>query len=258
MTALGVIPARWASTRFPGKILAPLLGRPMIAWVVEAALKAQELDEVLVATDDSRIVDALHSAGVEVVMTRSDHPSGTDRIAEAVQSREADVVVNIQGDEPLVEAQLIDQLVLCLEDDSWDMATACAPLTDLSQRSEPSVVKVVRAANGRALYFSRACIPHVRTDRTVPAGDLYWRHVGLYAYRRGFLDRFIQAPPCAMEEAEGLEQLRALYIGASIIVIETADESIGVDTPDDLKYVESILSAQSDSGALTGGGRTHV
>ena len=184
---MGVIPARWGSTRFPGKSLAPLCGKPLIQWVIERARQAKKLEKLIVATDDGRIRNAASELGVDVVMTRSDHPSGTDRIAEALRDVEADVVVNIQGDEPLIEPTLIDELADFLARNAdWDMATAAAPITDAEDIQKASVVKVVWDHDARALYFSRSMIPHLREkDSGVAARDpLYWRHIGIYAYRR--------------------------------------------------------------------------
>lgn len=240
-SALGVIPARWASTRFPGKSLALLGGKPLIQHVVERVRQAKRLSAVLVATDDERIAAVAKKIGVEAVMTRPDHPSGTDRIAEAVQGRGADVIVNIQGDEPFIEPELIDRLCeLMARGTTWDMATAATPITRDDERNQPSVVKVVWDQNGRALYFSRSLIPHIRDSDMSPDG-LHFRHLGIYAYRREFLLRMVAAPQSATERAEKLEQLRALHLGAAICVVETKDYGIGVDTPEDLQYAETLL-----------------
>jgi 3-deoxy-manno-octulosonate cytidylyltransferase (CMP-KDO synthetase) len=239
--AIGVIPARWASTRFPGKSLAMLGGKPLIQHVVERVRKARRLSGVIVATDDDRIAAVGKQLGVNVVMTRTDHPSGTDRIAEAVAGHPADVVVNIQGDEPFIEPVLIDRLCELMSGESdWDMATAATPITREEERDDASVVKVVWDHRGRALYFSRALIPHIR-DRDMSPDGLHFRHLGVYAYRRDFLFRMVAAPQSATERAEKLEQLRALHVGASICVVETKDYGIGVDTPADLQYAESLL-----------------
>lgn len=242
MRVVGVIPSRWASTRLPGKSLIQICGKPLVQWVVEAAGKAELIDELLVATDDQRIVDAVEPLGVRAVMTSPDHPSGTDRIAEALQGIDADLVVNIQGDEPLLDSALLDRLVrVMIEDTSWDMATAATPILDESDVGESSVVKVVMAQDGRALYFSRSVIPFIRDNDGGLGKDLYMRHLGVYAYRRDFLEKLVNTPPCALENAEKLEQLRALYIGASMIVVGTEDAGIGVDTPEDVIKVERII-----------------
>lgn len=243
MKVIGVIPARWASTRLPGKSLVPICGKPLIQRVIERAQSARRLDRILVATDDERIAVAARAAGAQAVMTRPEHPSGTDRVAEAVGSMEAEVVVNLQGDEPLMDPGLIDRLAdLMLRDPQWDMATAATPIVREEDLRAPSVVKVVCAQDGRALYFSRALIPHIR-DSGEPAGarPLHWRHLGVYAYRRAFLTRLVATPPCDLERAEKLEQLRALYLGAKIAVLETAEEGVGVDTPADVVYVEQLI-----------------
>lgn len=241
MKAVGVIPARWGSTRFPGKSLAPICGKPLIHWVIENARRARSLGELLVATDDDRIARAAAAAGARAVMTRPDHPSGTDRVAEAAAGSASAIVVNVQGDEPLLDPAVIDRLVARLEEGGWDMSTAVTPIRDESMLQNPGVVKAVWDARGGALYFSRALIPHVR-DRDMPAGaKLHWRHLGLYGYRREFLDRLVKTPPCDLERAEKLEQLRALYIGGRIAIVETDEEGIGVDTPEDVAYVEALI-----------------
>jgi 3-deoxy-manno-octulosonate cytidylyltransferase (CMP-KDO synthetase) len=242
MVAIGVIPARWGSTRFPGKSLVEILGKPLIARVVENACRAEKLDEVIVATDDERIAAAVEGMNVRAVMTREDHPSGTDRIAEAVEGLEADIVVNVQGDEPLISPALIDELVTTLSCNSdWDMATAAAQITDADMLAMPQVVKVVRAADGGALYFSRSLIPHVRDGDASDDLSIYKRHVGIYAYRKEFLARMVAEPPCMLEKAEMLEQLRALYIGGRIAVLDAEETGIGVDTPEDVATVEAEL-----------------
>jgi 3-deoxy-manno-octulosonate cytidylyltransferase (CMP-KDO synthetase) len=239
MPALGIIPARYASTRLPGKSLIPLCGKPLIQWVYERARLARRLRAVLVATDDERIARAVRGFGGEAVMTRADHPSGTDRIAEAAHGRDADVIVNIQGDEPLIDPALVDQVAdVLMADTRWDMATAATPIRRAADLDNPAVVKVVWGEDGRALYFSRSVIPHVR-DAGVRAA--HWRHVGLYGYRRAFLEKLVAAPPCELELAEKLEQLRALHLGGRIKVLATEHEGLGVDTPDDVPKAEAAL-----------------
>ena len=245
MRVVGVIPSRWASTRLPGKSLVSICGKPLVQWVVEAAQKSSLINELLVATDDQRIVDAVEPLAIRAVMTSPDHPSGTDRIAEAVRGIDADIVVNIQGDEPLLDAGLLDQLVqVMIDDDRWDMATAATPILDESDIEKSSVVKVVTAQDGRALYFSRSVIPCIRDNDGISGRELYRRHLGVYVYRREFLERLVDTAPCALENAEKLEQLRALYIGANMIVVDTDDVGIGVDTPEDVVLVEKIISAR--------------
>ena len=242
MHAIGVIPARWGSERFPGKCLAPICGKPLVCRVVEQVRQATRLERVLVATDDKRIAEVANAAGAEAVLTRADHPSGTDRVAEAVAGTGADLIVNIQGDEPLIDPGLIDALVEALAQDSdWDMATAATPIENEEELDKPSLVKVVWDASGRALYFSRSVIPHLRDPDRRPEGTLHWRHLGIYAYQKAFLQKLVETPVCDTERAEALEQLRALHIGARIRVIETHEPGIGVDTPEDVKYVESII-----------------
>ena len=241
MRVVGVIPSRWGSTRFPGKSLAPICGKPLIQWVVERCRQARRLDDLLVATDDDRIRKVVESFGCQVVMTRGDHPSGTDRVAEAVRHDPADVVVNIQGDEPLIDPDLIDRLVLVmLSNSGWDMATVASPLA-IEEASRVTICKVVVDAEGRALYFSRAPIPHIREHDFHAAGTVYWRHIGLYVYRAAFLKKIVAVPPCLLERAECLEQLRALHLGGRIKVKTTRHMSIGVDTPSDVPVVEAAL-----------------
>jgi len=243
---LGVIPARYASTRFPGKPLALLCGRPLLHWVIERARQASALDGVLVATDDPRIRACALETGVDTVMTAPDHPSGTDRIAEAVRHTEATAVINIQGDEPLIDPALIDILAANLAGDApWDMVTAATPVTTREEAASPDVVKVVMTEEGRALYFSRSPIP---CPRDVPAdahGDgLFHRHIGLYGYRRAFLDAFVRTPPSRLELIEKLEQLRALEMGARIRILITGQAGPGVDRPEDLARVETLLAGE--------------
>lgn len=240
--AIGIIPARWGSTRFPGKSLTLILGRPLIEWVVRQAKKCHELSDVWVATDDDRIRKTAEALGVRAVMTRADHPSGTDRVAEAVAGYACDVVVNIQGDEPMIDPALIDAIARVLrETPEWDMATAASPITTEHEVTNPSVVKVVTDATGGALYFSRSAIPYVRDSKPNTSEPLYWRHIGIYGYRRTFLERLVRQPPCVLEEAEKLEQLRALYLGARIRVIRAQSSGFGVDTPDDVPKIEAAM-----------------
>lgn len=242
---IGVIPARWGSTRLPGKSLIKICGKPLIQWVLEAVKRAKNIDGLLVATDDRRIFDVVESLGERAVMTREDHPSGTDRIAEAIAGTDAGIVVNIQGDEPLIDPLLIDSLAdLMKADDKWDMATAATLIDDEVELATSSVVKVVWGADRQALYFSRSVIPFVR-DGLQSGEQVHWRHLGIYAYRRSFLEKLVKTPPCLLEKAEKLEQLRALHIGARMVVVETGSAGIGVDTPEDLKVVEMVLRAKS-------------
>ncbi len=243
MKVVGVIPARWGSTRFPGKSLFPIAGKPLIQWVIEAARKASRLDELLVATDDERIQRFVATLNLRAVLTRSDHPSGTDRAAEAVRNLQADVVVNIQGDEPVIEDGLIDRLATTVgPGQPWEMATAAVPIGDADELANPSVVKVVWAGNGRALYFSRSAIPYVReADKAKTNEPIHWRHIGIYAYPAAFLETFVRTPPTPLEQLEKLEQLRALHIGARIAVLRTRQRTFGVDTPADVVAAEHAL-----------------
>jgi len=248
--AVGVIPSRFASTRFPGKPLAPIAGKTLLSRVVSRVKRAKTLSEVLVATDDERIFAEAERAGAAGVMTRSDHPSGTDRIAEAVAGRDAEIVVNIQGDEPLISPELIDRLVETLAGDgTLQMATAASPIADAADLHRSDVVKVVRRADGTALYFSRSPIPFRRGEGEgfAPVAGLHLRHIGIYAYRRDFLSRLVATPPCALEETEKLEQLRALSLGARMAVLETEESGLGVDTPEDVARVEAALRALGEA-----------
>ena len=241
---VGVIPARWGATRFPGKILALLKDKPLVQWVYERAVQAARLDEVIIATDDRRIKKCAESFGASVVMTRSDHPSGTDRVAEALHVTDAEVVVNIQGDEPLIEPELIDALANALLGEvTWDMSTACAPVQSVQELSSSSAVKVVVDEAGKALYFSRSVIPFDRDEKEdrLDARNVYWRHVGIYGYQRSALAFLQSKPPCMLEQVEKLEQLRALFYGLRIKVVKAKKAHVGVDTPDDLHQLESVL-----------------
>ena len=243
MKTYGIIPSRFGSSRVPGKPLAVLAGKPLVAWVVEAAKRAKSLDEVLVATDDERIAAAVESHGGRAVMTPSELPSGTDRIACAAGDfADDDILVNIQGDEPLIDPALVDELVAKLKTDPrWSMATAVTPIKSAADLAAKTVVKVVLDRDGGALYFSRAPIPCDRDRESDLSSGLYVRHLGIYAYRGAFLRRYIAEPPCDLEKTEKLEQLRALWMGAKIAVVRTNDEGVGVDTPEDAIRVERIL-----------------
>lgn len=244
MKTYGIIPSRFGSSRFPGKPLAMLAGKPLVAWVVEAVKRAKSLDEVLVATDDERIVKAVEAYGGRAVMTPSDLPSGTDRIACAAGDfADDDILVNIQGDEPLIDPRLIDELAMKLKLDSkWSMATAVTPIRKVLDFAAKTVVKVVLDREGGALYFSRSPIPCDRDHEPDLSSGLYVRHLGIYAYRGAFLRKYVAEPPCALEKTEKLEQLRALWMGAKIAVVRTEDEGVGVDTPEDAERVARILA----------------
>jgi 3-deoxy-manno-octulosonate cytidylyltransferase (CMP-KDO synthetase) len=239
-----VIPARFGSTRLPGKALLPIADKPMVAWVWERAMQAGA-EHVVVATDDQRIVDEMTSRGAQVAMTRADHASGTDRLAEVVDQLEwADdaIVVNLQGDEPLMPVANIQRVAAMLSETAGaDMATLMEPLT-AADADQQSVVKVVSSEAGRALYFSRSAIPFHR-EGGVPAP--MFRHIGLYAYRAGFLQTFVGWPPAVAEQSESLEQLRALAHDAHIqIELAPATVAAGVDTESDLAAVRALLGAE--------------
>jgi len=239
---LGVIPARFASSRFPGKALATLGGKTMLQHVYERASQARYLTSVLIATDDHRIFDAARQFGARVRMTRDDHASGTDRAAEIASAENCDVVVNIQGDEPLIDPDAIDAAILPMAHDSEiQMATLKKRIEDPSEITNPNVVKVVTDRNGDAIYFSRCPIPFYR--ETQPAPGPYYKHIGLYLYQRDFLLGYSALPVGPLERAECLEQLRALENGLRIRVVETDYESLGVDTPEDLERVETLFAA---------------
>ncbi len=241
-TAIAVIPARWASTRFPGKPLAEIAGEPMIAHVIRRAAAARTISAVVVATDDRRIAEASTAAGADAVMT-GDCRSGTDRVAEAVIGRlDWDLVVNVQGDEPLLSSRNIDLLVEGMAaTPDVAMGTLCRPLP-ADRHDDPNAVKVVRALDGRALYFSRAPIPFPREADALTAPALL--HLGIYAFTREGLETFVGLDPSPMEKTESLEQLRALENGMDILVLDALDEAIGVDTPGDLRSVERMLAMQ--------------
>ena len=247
---VAVIPARFASTRFPGKIITPVAGKPLVAHTYERACEARLVSEVLVATDDDRVAAALAPLGIRVVMTRPDHPSGTDRIAEAAESLDADIIVNVQGDEPLLDPLTIDAAVRALlENPDIPMATARRRISEPEMVADPNVVKVVCDAQGRALYFSRCSIPYIRDAADRPAAaECYWQHIGLYVYRRAFLLQYARIPQTSLECLEKLEQLRALENGYAIAVVDTEYQSIGVDTPEDLEKVRALLENGQQKG----------
>ena len=248
MSVSVVIPARYASTRFPGKPLADLCGKPMIQWVYERSSSCDLVDRVIVATDDDRIAEAVRTFGGDVAMTRADHATGTDRLAEVAEHLVDDLIVNVQGDEPLIDPAMIEAAIApMLADKSIPMGTLKTPLTCLEEYNNPNVVKVVTDLNGFALYFSRAAIPFPRDF----ASDLDHRwpelatakHVGLYAYRRDFLLQYPKLPATPLESQECLEQLRALEHGYRIKVAATDLVGQGVDTPEDLERVKAMMAA---------------
>lgn len=230
MPTLAVIPARFASTRLPGKPLLDATGKPLIVHVLEQAKRARGVDQVLVATDDHRIAEVVRSHGGEAVMTRTDHPNGTSRIAEAVSQLDPgiDLVVNVQGDEPEIAPELIDAVVERLASGDEPMATVASPLGPAEDPANPNIVKVVLNQRGRAMYFSRSPIPHDRDHR----GIAPLKHVGLYAYRREFLPQYLALSPTPAEQAEQLEQLRVLEHGHAIACIVRQTQHVGIDTPE--------------------------
>lgn len=247
---LGVIPARWGATRFPGKILAAIAGKPMIHHVITRARQAQLLSEVVVATDDERIAAAAAQLGCRSIMTAPELPSGTDRIAAAVRHEASEIIVNIQGDEPLLDVATLDGVVAAmLAEKDLEMATAAIPLdVDKEARDVMSAtaVKVVCDERMYALYFSRSPIPFIR-DRERLAGiatdQIYRKHLGVYAYRKEFLLRLAATAPCLLERAEQLEQLRALHMGARIKVVMSNALMLSVDVPSDVERVEAFIRA---------------
>jgi 3-deoxy-manno-octulosonate cytidylyltransferase (CMP-KDO synthetase) len=249
MRVTAIIPARYASTRFPGKPLADIQGKPMIQWVYERALRATSVQRVIVATDDERIAAAVRNFGGEVQLTRSDHPTGTDRLAEVAERVETDLVVNVQGDEPLIEPRMIDQAVTPLrKNPGISMGTLKSPIVSLEDFHNPNVVKVVTDRQGFALYFSRAPIPHPRDLPGGPGAIGAFKHVGLYVYRKDFLLTYPKLTPTPLENLEKLEQLRALEHGFRIRVVETALTSQGVDVPEDLERVLAQLRGAGSRG----------
>jgi 3-deoxy-manno-octulosonate cytidylyltransferase (CMP-KDO synthetase) len=245
-----VIPARWGSTRFPGKSLHLLAGKPLVQHVWERSLLAKKITQVVIATDDERIASAARAFGADVVMTSPDHPSGTDRIAEvATRLRGITHFINVQGDEPLIDPKLIEKLASTLcRNSSISMITAATPFESLEEACNPNAVKVVLSLSGDALYFSRRLIPFHRDahDPTSKLAPLL--HLGIYGYRRDVLTKLVRLAPTPLELSEKLEQLRALEHGIPIRVIETTHRSVGVDTPEDAAQVERLLESLPPSG----------
>jgi len=245
VSAVAIIPARYQSTRLPGKALADIAGRPLIEHVYRRAASARLVARVIVATDDRRIADAVEAFGGEARMTSVSHESGTDRLAEVAESLDADLIVNVQGDEPLLAPDTIDAAVSAFAEAAADnaprleMSTLRRRITDPAELQNPHVTKVVVDADGFAMYFSRAPIPFTRAGQPAVAA---WAHIGLYVYRRETLLRLASLPPTPLERSEALEQLRALEHGIRIKAVATAHQTIGVDTPDDLERVRALLA----------------
>lgn len=241
-----IIPARYASTRFPAKPLAMLVGKPVLQHVYERGCESAA-SRVVIATDDKRIADVAAGFGAETCMTSADHASGTERLAEVVDKLNIDdneIIVNLQGDEPFMPIQPLDQIAALLNDDEADMATLCHPLAEVEDLHNPNIVKLVMNAKGHAMTFSRAPIPWHRDSQGKIVTSCY-RHIGLYAYRAGFLRRYSQMAACELESIEALEQLRVLWYGEKIAVgITDQNTGIGIDTPEDLAKAELFLSAK--------------
>ncbi|MDH4218454.1 MAG: 3-deoxy-manno-octulosonate cytidylyltransferase [Candidatus Aminicenantes bacterium] len=237
--ATGIIPARYGAKRFPGKPLALIGGKPMIQRVYEQTQEAELLRRIIIATDDERILEVCRAFGAEVQMTSSDHQSGTERVAEVAEKLETPIIINIQGDEPLLRGQMIDDLIKALQDNSVPMATLAAKVNDLHLMDDRDIVKVVVDKDGYALYFSRAPLPF-------QPSDYFWQHVGIYGYQRNFLLEFRKMPVSRLERCEKLEQLRALENGFKIKVIETDSPTLSVDTPQDIIKLEKYLETRRD------------
>ncbi|HNX90307.1 MAG TPA: 3-deoxy-manno-octulosonate cytidylyltransferase [Candidatus Omnitrophota bacterium] len=255
MKCVAVIPARWQSSRFKGKVLAEINGKPIIQHVWERIKKCQRVDDVLVAVDKEKVFKAVESFGGKAVYTSPEHASGSDRIAEVMKSVSADIVVNVQGDEPLVQPSMIDDLVRVFEyEKNIQMATVIKRVNKKSDIDDPNVVKVVVDCRGFALYFSRSPIPHIRADvRSAITSEeelcgRYFKHIGLYAYTRDFLLTFTNLPKSSIEQDEKLEQLRALAHGFKIKTVETRFDTVGVDTPEDLENVRVLMTAANNNG----------
>ena len=247
---LGVIPARFASSRFPGKALASLAGKPMVQHVWERSQRSRYLDDLLVATDDERIVRAVTQFGGRARMTRSDHPTGTDRLAEIASAENATLYVNIQGDEPLIDPDAIDAAILSvLAEEEVSMGTLKRPIVDPTDIVNTNVVKVVTNLLNDAIYFSRCPIPYERDGRSAP--PIHFKHVGLYVYRRDFLVHYPDLTVGPLERAERLEQLRAIENGYRIRVVNTEYESLGVDTPQDLERVNQLFTISASQLGFT-------
>ncbi len=238
-----VIPARWGSTRFPGKALHPLAGKPLVQHVWERSLLARNISRVLIATDDKRIASAAKKFGAEVIMTSPTHPSGTDRIAEvASKMRGITHFINVQGDEPLIDPKLIERLAITLlRKPEIPMITAATPFEDLREAENPNTVKVVLSRKGDALYFSRSLIPFHRDTHDSASKVIPLLHLGIYGYRRDILRKLVRLAPTPLELSEKLEQLRALEHGIPIRVVETSHRGVGVDTPEDAQAVEKLI-----------------
>lgn len=247
MEAIGVIPARFASTRFEGKVLANILGKPMLQHVWERAKEAKFLDDVIIACDDDKVASVAKEFGAKVVMTAKAHASGSDRISEVINFLDVKIVINIQADEPLIHPMMINTVAQSLlENKDIPMATLMKKISDPQEINDPNVVKVVTDKNGFALYFSRAAIPCLAGNSSV-SNPVYYKHIGLYGYTKDFLFIYKNLPASNLENIEKLEQLRVLEAGIKIKVIETKYETFGVDTPSDLENVKIYLERQKNN-----------
>lgn len=238
MKSVVVIPARYGSTRLPGKPLREIGGKSIIEWVFRCAQQSKRADAVIITTDDERIGEKAASFGAPVVMTAPDCPTGTDRVCQAISGLDADVIINLQGDEPQVRGDMIDTLIAAVEEEGLDMATLCSFISDPHDYTSPHCVKVVADKNGFALYFSRAPIPFLQRNIARPI----YKHIGIYGFSRDFLEIFVSLPKGSLEECESLEQLRALEAGYRIKVLRVDYDGIGIDTEEDLKRANELLA----------------
>ncbi len=237
MKTLIVVPSRYGSTRFPAKVLAKLDGKPIVQWCWEAA-RAAKAGDVLIATEDSRVEEAVKGFGGEAVITSAQCQSGTDRVFEAAKGSKAELIINVQGDQPLIKPETIKGVIeVLVNNPNVDISTALMKLDDAERLKNPNVVKAAMAESGRCLYFSRSPIPFPRN----PATARTWEHLGIYGYRRATLDRFVSLPPSPLELTESLEQLRALEAGMTIFACVVSDVPVAIDTPEDLRRAETFL-----------------
>ncbi|MGB2631151.1 MAG: 3-deoxy-manno-octulosonate cytidylyltransferase [Candidatus Omnitrophota bacterium] len=258
MKIIAVIPARWDSTRFKGKVLADINGKPMVQHVWERVRQAHDVDDVIVAVDKEKVFKAVEAFGGKAVFTSQEEPSGTDRVAEVARSIDADVFINVQADEPLIHPMMIDELAQVFEyERNVQMATLIKRIHNKEEITDPNVVKVVIDRKGFAIYFSRSSIPFIRRSEKEPEGEAfsadlenvsgsYFKHIGLYAYTKDFLLTFTNFPKSTLEVEEGLEQLRVLEHGYKIRTVETRYDTIGVDTPEDLEKVKEIMRTSGE------------
>jgi 3-deoxy-manno-octulosonate cytidylyltransferase (CMP-KDO synthetase) len=238
MKKIIVIPARYASVRLPGKPLREINGKPLIQWVYERAHESRLKDRIIIASDDERVIEGVRAFGALAVMTSPECKSGTDRVYEAMKGQDGDIIVNLQGDEPFIRADMVDTLFSAIEKDNLNMATLCCPLKDEAEHIDPNTVKVVLDKDGFALYFSRAPIPFIREKRRTPI----YKHIGIYGFERSFLELFVSLGKSRLEDTESLEQLRVLENGYKIKVLTTQYDGFGIDTEADLQRAQSKLA----------------